>query len=75
MQSNIHYQKIHTEKFRQGDIALARKHIEVLLNILDEKEFEIFERQSLEVLKLMLHAFHQAIKAYEEQERRRDCAA
>ncbi len=71
MRSTIHYQKSHIEEFRQSYIALACKHIVELLNIMDEKEFEIFERQSLEALKLMLHAFHQAIKTYEERESRR----
>jgi len=63
MQSTIYYQKRQTKKLHS-----ASKLTEKLLSVLEEEEFAMFERRSLEALKLMLNAFGQRIKAYEEQE-------
>ena len=67
MQPTIYHRENQPPKLR-----LAGQLTERLRGILEEDGFEIFEFQSLEALKLMLNAFHEAIRAYEEQERQDD---
>ena len=52
---------------QRSDLLTASKHTEKLLGVLQEGEFPMFERRSLESLRLMLSAFHEGMKAYEEK--------
>jgi phosphoribosylanthranilate isomerase len=64
---------IYTDDIRKSTrkkLPSARRLADELLDTLEGQEFEVFQGQSMEALKSLLHALSQAIQMHEEQELR-----